>query len=113
MMDTQFIIHVIKEINQNNLKHEKFFFRFKIDKMIQEYGHKVLVYHHIIATSSPFNKSSSRQRYYNSNINLNGFGIEAVTNMWEESLQQVCFLCSLVTRQRLEVLHKIPSLTIF
>jgi hypothetical protein len=41
---------------------------------------------------------SKVKRYYSSNIHLTGLGMEAVTNMWKESLQQVCFLCSVAMK---------------
>jgi hypothetical protein len=39
--------------------------------------------------------------------------MEYVTNMWEESLKQVWFLCSLTTRKNPAVPHRILSISMF
>jgi hypothetical protein len=51
-------------------------------------GMKFCVFHHIIAISTLSNLLAwfQAEGYYDSNIDQDGFGIEAVTNMWEESL---------------------------
>jgi len=50
-------------------------------------------------------------QYYKSTIGHDGFVMEAMTNMWEESLQQICFLCSLATRAKRAAPHKLPYIT--
>jgi hypothetical protein len=54
---------------------------------------------------------SQDKRYYNSNIGRNEFGMEAVKNMWEESVEHICmFVCfSLTTKQKFGVSYKITS----
>jgi hypothetical protein len=49
--------------------------------------------------------------YYNSNISQNGFGMGAVVKVWGESLEQVCSLCSMTTKQRHALSHEIHPIT--
>jgi hypothetical protein len=56
---------------------------------------------------------SQAKRYYSSNIGQNGFGTEAVKMMWEESLEQACYFCSVTSKQRIALSHEIPSITNF
>jgi hypothetical protein len=37
--------------------------------------------------------------------------MEAVKNMWEELLEEVCSFCSMTTKQRHELAREIPSIT--
>jgi hypothetical protein len=92
----------------------KFFCRFKIDELIQEHEHEILSLPPYHCHFNPIELVWLQvKRCYTSTISQNEFGMEAVTNMWQESLQRVCFLCSLATRQKLAVLHKILSITTF
>jgi hypothetical protein len=58
--------------------------RFKIDEMIEEHGHNVLWQ---LPGHCHFNNIelvwSMAKRYYNSNTGRNGFGMEAMKNMWD------------------------------
>jgi len=68
------------------------------EELIQEHKHKVLPLPTDHCHIKPIELVwSQAKRYYNSSFGLNGFWMEAVTNMWEES-QLVCFLWSLATR---------------
>jgi hypothetical protein len=81
-----------------NICYVTLFDRFKIDELIAEHGHEVLwlpPYHcHFNPTELVW---SQAKRYYNSNIGQNGFEMEAVKKMWEESLEQIFF--SITTKQ--------------
>jgi transposase len=83
---------------------------FKIEELIEEYGHTVLQlppYHcHFNSIELVWLQA---KRYYNSNIGKNGFGMEAMKKMWEESLEQVCSFCS-TTKQRCALSHEIHSI---
>jgi hypothetical protein len=53
-------------------------------------GTKFYTYHNIIAISTPVKMFGHRQRYYNSIIGQNWFGIENVKNMCEELFVLLC-----------------------
>jgi hypothetical protein len=45
----------------NNPKHvNEILYQVKIDEFIEEHGHKVYIYHHIIAISTPLNLCGTR-----------------------------------------------------
>jgi hypothetical protein len=68
------------------------FDRYKVDDLIKEHGHKVLRLPPYNCHFNPIELVwSQAKRYYNSNIGRNGFGMEAVKKMWEESLEQGLF----------------------
>jgi transposase len=89
-----------------------FFDRFKVDKLIEGQGHKILWLppHHC-----HFNPTGlvwlQAKRYYKRSFGQNWFKMDAVTKMWEESLEQVCSFCSKTTKQRRTMSHEILSIT--
>jgi hypothetical protein len=77
----------------------KFLLRYKIYELTEQYGHKV-------SHTAPYHCHPSptgvvwcqTKRYYDSSIGQYRFGMEAVENMWEELLEQVCmFVLSVLT----------------
>lgn len=69
------------------MEYMKFFLRFKMNKLVEEHGHTVL---HTPPNQCHFSHTemvwSQTKRCYNSSIEQNGFGMEAVKNVWEELL---------------------------
>jgi len=70
-------------------------------------GMKFYACNYIITISTPLNLSGPRWTgiVTTAAISWIRYGMEAVTNTWEESLQQVCFLYSLATRKKFMVPH--------
>jgi hypothetical protein len=68
--------------------------------LFQSMRTKFYMYPPIIAILTPLNWSCSSLRDSTIAIlvNQNGFGMQAVKNIWEESLEQIClFVCLLTT----------------
>jgi hypothetical protein len=68
--------------------------RFTTDELIREHGHEVLSLPPYNCHFNPTGLAWSQAKnsaYHNSNMGRNGFGMEAVNKMWEESLKRVCY----------------------